>query len=174
MQADALDPVYYDAAYHAVPKLEQARPFAVLQDAMRAEQRIAICWVVLRTRRHLAALRPHGDDGLLLSTLYFADEIQAAPGTRRLAGPAITDRERDMARLPVRTLGGPFEPERYRDQFRERVLQMIGERSPQAVEVEEAAPPPVPASVEDLLSALKASIDQAKAQKSDKRRARGA
>jgi len=79
-----------------------------------------------------------------------------------------------MARLLVQTLSGPFDPAQFRDEYRERVLQMIGERAAQAVEVAEPAPEPTPSSVEDLLTALKASIEQAKAQKSDRRRARGA
>src|SRR5437588_1298970 len=174
VESEAVDPVYYDAAYHAVPNLDQVRPFAVLQDALRTERRIGICWVVLRTRRHLAALRPYGDNGLLLSTLYFADEVLAPPGSNALAGSALTDRERQMARLLVQTLSGPFDPAQFRDEYRERVLQMIGERAAQAVEVAEPAPEPTPSSVEDLLTALKASIEQAKAQKSDRRRARGA
>ena len=174
VESEAVDPVYYDAAYHAVPNLDQVRPFAVLQDALRTERRIGICWVVLRTRRHLAALRPYGDNGLLLSTLYFADEVLAPPGSSALAGSALTDRERQMARLLVQTLSGPFDPAQFRDEYRERVLQMIGERAAQAVEVAEPAPEPTPSSVEDLLTALKASIEQAKAQKSDRRPARGA
>jgi DNA end-binding protein Ku len=174
VDSDAVDPVYYDAAYHAVPNLDHVRPFAVLQDALREEKRIGICWVVLRTRRHLAALRPYGEEGLLLSTLYFADEVLAAPGPSSLAGAALTDRERQMARLLVQTLTGPFDPAQFRDEYRERVLQMIGERSAHAVEVAERPPEPAASSVEDLLTALRASIEQAKAQTADRRRARGA
>src|SRR5438045_3277621 len=101
-------------------------------------------------------------------------EVLAPPGSSALAGSALTDRERQMARLLVQTLSGPFDPAQFRDEYRERVLQMIGERAAQAVEVAEPAPEPTPSSVEDLLTALKASIEQAKAQKSDRRRARGA
>ncbi|HEX6349306.1 MAG TPA: Ku protein [Candidatus Dormibacteraeota bacterium] len=173
VESATVDPIYFDAAYHAVPDLDHTRPFAVLQDAMRREQHTAVGWVVLRTRRHLAALRPYGD-GLVLSTLYFADEVLPAPGPSPLAGAEITDREREMARLLVRTLGGPFDPAQFRDEYRERVLQLIEERSPTAVEVAEAAPAPTSSSVEDLLGALKASIDAAKARKSEKGRARGA
>jgi len=171
VESAAVDPIHYDAAYHVVPNLDQARPFAVLQEAMSTEQRIALCWVVLRTRRHLSALRPYGD-GLLLSTMYLADEILPVPGAG-VAGAALSEREREMARLLVRTLSGPFELAQFRDEYRDRVLRMIGERGEDAV----AAPEPVvePAStVEDLLAALKASIDQAKARRSKERPAREA
>ena len=165
VESRAVDPIHYDAAYHAVPLLDHARPFAVLVDAMREEQSVAIGWVVLRTRRHLAALRPFGE-GLLLATMFDADEILPATGPG-LAGAALTARERDMARLLVRTLSGPFEPERYRDEYRERLLAMIAERAGGAIEVPPPEPAPAPASVDDLLAALKASIDQAKAERGE-------
>ncbi|MEP7104498.1 MAG: Ku protein [Chloroflexota bacterium] len=169
VESEAVDPIYYDVAYHAVPLLDHARPFAVLLDAMRDEKRVAISWVTLRTRRHLAALRPFSE-GLLLSTMFYADEILPAPWAG-LAGAALTPRERDMARLLVRTLSGPFEPERYRDEYRERVLAMIEERTGDAIEVLEPVAAATPSNVGDLLAALKASIDQAK---EPKRRRRGA
>jgi DNA end-binding protein Ku len=163
VESEAVDPVYYDAAYHAVPQLDHVRPFAVLVDAMREEQRVAISWVVLRTRRHLAALRPYGE-GLLLSTMFHADELLPAPGAGFTAA-ALTERERDMARLLVRTLSGPFAPDGYRDEYRARVLAMIEERAGGAIEGPQLETAVAPASVEDLLTALKASIDQAKAER---------
>ena len=176
VESQAVDPIYYDVDYHAVPLLDHGRPFAVLLDAMREEKRVAISWVVLRTRRHLAALRPFGE-GLLLSTMFYADEVLPAPWAG-LSGAALTQRERDMAGLLVRTLSGPFEPERYRDDYRERVLAMIEDRAGGAIEVPEPAPPVGPGGVDQLLEALKASIEQARAQRAEpkepRRRRRGA
>jgi DNA end-binding protein Ku len=163
VEAEAVDPVYYDAAYHAVPQLDHVRPFALLVDAMREERRVAISWVVLRTRRHLAALRPFGE-GLLLSTMFHADEVLPAPGAS-FGGAPLTEREREMGRLLVRTLSGAFEPGGYRDEYRARLLAMIEERAGGAIEGAEPAPAVAPASVDDLLTALQASIDQAKARR---------
>lgn len=163
VEAEAVDPVYYDTSYHAVPQLDHVRPFALLVDSMREERRIAITWVVLRRRRHLAALRPFGE-GLLLSTMFHADQVLAAPAAG-FAGAALTGREREMARLLVRTLAGAFEPGGYRDEYRERLLAMIEERAGGAIESTEPEPAVAPASVDDLLTALQASIEQAKARR---------
>ena len=169
VESGAVDPIYYDVDYHAVPLLDHARPFAVLLDAMQAERRVAIGWVVLRTRRHLAALRPFGE-GLLLSTMFYADEILTGPWAGP-AGAALTARERDMARLLVRTLAGPFEPEHFRDEYRERLLAMIEERAADAVEVPAPIEATTPSNVDDLLAALKASIEQAREPKRRRREA---
>jgi DNA end-binding protein Ku len=158
---DAVPSLYFDTSYYAVPDADQVRPFQLLCDTMRATRQLAICWIVLRRRRHLAALRP--DDGIMvLTTLFHADEVLPAP-----AGPVAdaepTAREREMARLLVTTLSGPFEPQRFRDEYRDRLLQLIDDR---AGDAREAAPqlqaPAAATGVEELMELLKASVQQAR------------
>src|SRR4029077_5122352 len=60
VDASAIDPIYYETSYYAVPDRDYERAYGLLVDAMRETKRIAICWFVLRRKRYLAALRPHG------------------------------------------------------------------------------------------------------------------
>lgn len=155
---DQVDPLYFDASYYAVPTREHARSFGLLVDAMRRTKRMALCWIVLRRKRHLAGLRPHGSL-LVLSTMLFADEIVSPSEVEPRTPTDLTAREREMAALLTSTLAGPFEPERYRDEYRERVLALIEGRAPSA---RPAEPPPTSPRVADLMAALRASVEQAR------------
>ena len=100
-----VDPIYFDTAYQVVPQREYERPFALLVEALAASGKLAICWIVLRKRRHLASLRPH-DGVLLLSTMYFADEV--VPVTEIAPRPTEqpSERELKMAALLVESMSG--------------------------------------------------------------------
>jgi DNA end-binding protein Ku len=159
VDVSAVDPIYYDVSYYAVPERDHERAFGLLVEAMRATKRMAISWFVLRRKRYLAALRPHGRL-LVLTTLFHADEILPAgeiePGPPR----DLTAKEREMAALLVNTLAGPFEPERYPDQYRQRLTALIEGR---AASAKPAAPEVLTGTgVQDLMAALKASVEQAR------------
>ncbi len=177
-----LDPIYFDAPYYVVPDGDVRRPFAVLLRAMQETNRAAICWLVLRRRRHLAALQPRA--GLmLLTTLLFADEVVPSQGLAPDLPTDLQEREIQTAELLIDTLSGPWEPERYRDEYREQVLALIEQRAGagRVVEEPELEAPPPSRGVEELMAALSASVEQARArrrsqQKEEKgrRRFRGA
>jgi len=159
VDSSAIDPIYYDVSYYAVPERDHERAFGLLVDAMRETKRIAICWFVLRRKRYLAALRPHGRL-IVLSTLFHADEILPASELEPTAPLDLRKKEREMAALLINTLSGPFEPERYPDQYRQRLKALIEGRAALA----RPAPPEVltGAGVNDLMAALQASVEQAR------------
>src|SRR5216684_1199532 len=125
----AVDPIYFESRYYVVPDRQWSSPFRVLRQAMAAADRMAIAWFTLRSRRYLTAIRPYGDV-MLLTTMVHSDEVVPADFWIPNAGAAPTDKELEMARLLVDTLSGPFEPERYPDEHRQRVLDAIEARSP--------------------------------------------
>ena len=158
VDAGAIDPMYYETSYYAVPEREHERAFGLLVDAMEETHRNAICWFVLRRKRYLAALRPHGRV-MVLATLFHADEI--LPVEQEPAAPRdLRKNEREMAALLIKTLSGPFEPERYPDEYRQRLTALIEGRAAAAAPVtpEVATGSAVP----DLMAALRASVDQAR------------
>jgi len=157
IDASAIDPIYYETSYYVAPDPAQARSFALLLEAMRRTEKLAICWIVLRRRRHLAALRPYGGV-MLLTTMLHADEVLPRAELELEAPADLTKKEREMATLLVNTLSGPFEPERYRDEYRQRLLDLIQQRSPAEAPVSE----PTSAKVQDLMEALRASIERAR------------
>src|SRR2546426_1380318 len=159
----AVDPIYFESRYYVVPDREWSSPFRVLRQAMAAADRMAIAWFTLRSRRYLSAIRPFGDV-MLLTTMVHADEVVAANFWTPNAGAKPTEKELQMARLLIDTLAGPFEPERYPDEHRERVLRALEEKSP-GTATEPAAPSPT--RVLDLMAALEASVKAAKAARAD-------
>jgi DNA end-binding protein Ku len=164
-----LDPIYFESSYYVVPEQDRARPFALLLRAMQETNRAAICWLVLRSRRHLAALQPRGNL-MLLTTLLFADEIVPVQGLGPELPSDLSEREIEMAEILVNTLAGPFEPERYRDEYRERLLGLIESRAGKGQVVREPELPPAPSGIEDLMAALTASVEQARARRKESRR----
>jgi len=159
-----LDPIYFGSRYYVVPEIDRVRAFALMLRAMQQTNRAAICWVVLRSRRHLAALQPRGRV-MLMSTLLFADEVVPTRDIEPTLSADLADREIEMAELLVDTLSGPFEPERYRDEYRERVLALIESRAGSARVVEKPELPSAPSGIDELMAALKASVEQAKARR---------
>jgi DNA end-binding protein Ku len=166
VDVSAVDPIYFDSRYYVVPDRESSAPFRILRQAMAAGDRLALAWLTLRSRRHFSALRPYGDV-MLLTTMVHADEIVPASFWLPDADVAPSDKELKMARLLIDTLTGPFEPERYPDEHRQRVLEAIGARTPSAVETLTA---PSPTRVLDLMAALEASVKAAKAARGDTER----
>jgi DNA end-binding protein Ku len=158
-----IDPIFYDHPYYLAPGTGGAKPYRLLLDAMRESGRVAIARVVIRSKEQLVALRPMRDDHVLgMSTMLFGDEI-VDPDTIDELGAAddveTTDRELDIAKQLIESLAGPFDPDKYRDEYRDEVLNLIERKAageeiavqPAAEEEEE----PVP----DLMAALKASLD---------------
>jgi len=178
VDVSAVDPIYFESRYYVVPDREWSSPFRVLRQAMAAADRMAIAWFTLRSRRYLTAIRPYGEV-MLLTTMVHADEVVAADFWIANADATPTNKELEMARLLIDTLSGPFEPERYPDEHRRRLLGAIEAKTPS---IEEVPTAPSPTRVLDLMAALEASVKAAKAARADqekqaktpRRRSRGA
>jgi DNA end-binding protein Ku len=159
VDASAVDPIYYETSYYAVPDRDYERAYGLLVDTMRETRRIAICWFVLRRKRYLAALRPHGHL-MVLALMFHADEILPVAELEPAKPRDLRKNEREMAALLITTLSGPFEPERYPDDYRQRLKTLIEGRA--------ASVRPTPAAVtsgsgvNDLMAALRASVEQAR------------
>jgi len=165
VDVQAVDPVYLDRSYFAVPDRDHARPYALLVEAMRETNKMAICWFVLRRKRYLAAVRASGNL-MVLNTLFFADEVVLRSELEPRPVTDLSKRERDMARLLVDTLSGPFEPERYPDEYRSRIKALIEGRTPA---VRPGSRSGTRSGVDELMAALQASVKQARAEASKAR-----
>jgi DNA end-binding protein Ku len=166
VDVSAVDPIYFESRYYVVPDREWSSPFHLLRQAMAAADRMAIAWLTLRSRRYLSAVRPFGEV-MLLTTMVHADEVTEADFWIPDARSEPTDKELKMARLLIDTLSGPFEPERFPDEHRRRVLEAIEAKTPMPAA---AAEPPSPTRVLDLMAALEASVKAAKAARSEEDR----
>jgi DNA end-binding protein Ku len=162
VDATAIDPIYYDASYYVVPERDHERAFGLLVEAMAQTKRIAISWFVLRRKRYVAALRPFSRL-MVLSTMFHADEILPVTELEPEPPRDLRQKEREMAALLINTLAGPFEPERYPDEYRRRLTALLEGRAGEA----RPAPSEVPtgSGIQDLMAALQASVEQARAAK---------
>jgi DNA end-binding protein Ku len=151
-----IDPVYFEKSYRLEPAEELAlRPYALLRTAMEEAGRVGIGRFVLRTKEHLAAIRP--SRGILaLETLFHADEVNEIPPTWLAAQDgSLSGKEIELSISLIDALTTDWDPSRYEDRFRKRIMELISEREPSAVPEEPAAPA---ASVTDLMEALRASV----------------
>ncbi|MHB1499030.1 MAG: non-homologous end joining protein Ku [Acidimicrobiales bacterium] len=156
-----IDPLFFEHSYYMVPDGPAAKPYALLVEAMEGSGKAGIGRFVLRTKEYLAALRPH-EGVLVLSTLLFADEVVAATDleVRTTKETTPSEREVDMARQLVETFSAEWDPAKYKDDYRERLLAMIEAKAEgQEVVVPEERERPAP--VVDLVAALEASLARA-------------
>jgi DNA end-binding protein Ku len=156
-----IDPIYYDHPYYLVPDKGAAKAYGLLLNAMADADKVAIARVVIRSKEQLVAIRPHRDgDLLVMETMVFADEVVGTedlddlPDSKELK---VSERELKMARQLIESLTDTFDPSKYKDEYREKVLELIEAKADgQEIAVQPEAPEP--AKVPDLMAALEASL----------------
>ena len=157
-----IDPLYYDSSYYLVPDPRGTKAYRLLLDAMRDSGRVGIARVVMRTKQYLCAVRPVGD-ALVLTTMNFADEVVTEDEIEGLPGEQeASDRELKMAGALIESLTTDWEPDKYQDSYRERVMELIEAKSDgQELVTQPSAAPSAP--VIDLMAALEASLKSPRA-----------
>ncbi len=157
-----IDPVYFDTAYHLAPD-GPPKPYVLLARAMEASGKVAIGRFVMRNKQYTAAIRAE-EGRLVMSTLAYADEVIDPADIDELNGldsVEVNDKEVAMAESLVASLAADFEPEKYRDEYREEVMALIQMKA----DGEEFEMPDVAAEkpkVVDIMAALEASVAAAK------------
>ncbi len=164
---DKIDPLYFEQPYYLVPDAKGVKPYKLLVEAMAELNKVAIGRIIVRSKERLVAIRTV--DGMLcIETMRYADEVVSRDNLVPDDGDIdLTERELAMARQLVESLASDhFEPEKYHDQYREQVLDLIERKAAgESITAEPTAEPP--AKVLDLVAALEASL--AKAQNAKER-----
>jgi DNA end-binding protein Ku len=159
---EQVDPIYFDRTYYLAPASAEAqrRPYVLLLEAMKESGLGAIGKFVLWNKENLCLIRPLGDS-LALETLYFAEDIRPRAEIEEAVGESeVSKPELDMAVQLVESMKGEFDPEDYRNDYRDTLRAMLEAKlAGEEIAVPEA---PEPAPVIDLMEALKASVEQAK------------
>jgi DNA end-binding protein Ku len=156
-----IDPIYYDHPYYLVPDKGAAKAYGLLLNAMQESGRVAIARVVLRSKEQLVAIRPARDGSvLMMETMIFADEVvprEDLDGLPEADELKVSERESQMAQQLIESLVTDFEPSRYKDEYREKVLELI-EAKAAGAEIVAQPEAPQPTAVPDLMAALEASL----------------
>jgi DNA end-binding protein Ku len=163
--ADQVDPIILDRSYYLEPEPKAAKPYALLREALRQTERMALVKVAIRTRETLGLLRVR-DQVIVLQTMLWPDEVRVPDFEILDAEVELRPQEMQMASSLVDSLGADFDPTRFTDEYREAMLELI-ERKRGAGETQ-----PVPAAagtgeaggggMTDLLTALQRSVEAAK------------
>jgi DNA end-binding protein Ku len=158
---DEIDPLYYDHPYYLLPGQGAQKPYKLLVTAMKEANKVAIARVVIRSKEQLVAIRPVGEI-MAMASMNFADEVVSPDAFDEAPGEDVetSKREVEMAQQLIDSLTTEFQPEKYHDTYRERVLEMIEAKAEgQEIAVQPSdEPEPVP----DLMAALEASLAAAK------------
>lgn len=157
-----IDPVYFEKTYYLAPgEAGAAKGYELLRKAMERSGRVAIGRFVMRTKQYLAAIRPT-DKHLILETMFFPDEVREPPSVKS-GNVKTSDRELKMAAQLIDGLSVDWDPKRYKDTYREEVLELVRRKADgEEIEAPDVAAPEVPS---DLTEALKRSYEQIKDRK---------
>ncbi|MDQ6696360.1 MAG: Ku protein [Actinomycetota bacterium] len=164
VELSEIDPIYYDATYWIAPDKATIKPYALLLKAMEDSGKVGIARFVMRSKQYLCAVRPDGDH-LALSTMIYADEVNdpaEVPELEPVNGVDVSDRELAMASQLVESLVTDFEPAKYHDTYREKVMDLVERKAAGESGLVEAPAAVSQEKVVDLMAALEASVAAAK------------
>jgi DNA end-binding protein Ku len=166
VKSQEIDPIFYEKSYYLEPKQEGAKAFMLLMRVLEEKGLVGLAKIAIRNKEQLCALRPQGKS-LILETLYYPDEIRVGKG---LEGPVqVSEREMEMASTLVNALSDRFQPENYRDDYRQALMELIEAKR----KGQEVVAPPAPAGkVIDLMAALRESVEAAKKRRPEEPRRR--
>lgn len=158
VKLDDIDPIYYETSYYSVPEEAGRKPYALLLKTMQESKLAAIAKVTMHQRERIVVLRPY-QNGLALHTIYYPNEVRAVAEYGNQTDVKLQDQEVKLAEQFAEALTKPFHPEQFKDEYEERVLELIesraeGQAGPEATPQRKLAP------VIDLMEALKKSLDQ--------------
>jgi DNA end-binding protein Ku len=158
---EEIDPIFFYKPYYLEPLKGGDKAYALLRDALKDSNKVGIAKVVIKTRQYLAGVKPE-DGVLVLELMHFADEL-ADPG--KLHVPKKTEvgkREMNMAKSLIDSMSSKWNPEKYRDDYREALMEVIEEKVEAGGKEIEEKPKKArkPTNVIDLVSVLQKSLEQ--------------
>ncbi len=161
---DEIDPVYFDKPYYLEPQKGGERAYALMRDALAQSKKVGIAKVVLKSREHLAAVKSVGNM-LTLQTMRFGHEI-VETGSLNLPEKAdLSKKEMDLANKLIDSMADKFDPGKYKDDYHDKVLEIIQMKVAGVSPTVAAATAPGPARVVDLMEILKQSLTETKKSK---------
>jgi DNA end-binding protein Ku len=157
---EQIDPIYFESPYYLGPAEGAEKAYGLLVKSMENAGKAAIARFVLRNKEHLAAIRPM-NGVLTLTTMRFADEVVSPEELDDVlpdSTPRVEKREREMAEQLINSLSGDFEPDKYRDEYREQLLSLIEQKGAGKEIVSAESEEPEPTKAPDLMAALEESL----------------
>jgi len=165
-----IDPIFFDKPYYLEPEKRGEKAYGLLREALKQSGKVGIAKVVIKTRQHLASIKPE-KDLLVLELMHFAEEIIDSRELKIPANPSIAGRELNMAKDLIAKMSGKWNPGQYRDEYHDALMKVIQEKVESGgKEVPAHGTPKKPTNVVDLVSVLQESLQQAEKGKAGKRK----
>ena len=159
VKEDEIDPIYFDKPYYLEPQKGGERAYALMREALAQSKRVGIARVVLKSREHLAAVKPVGDM-ITLDTMRFAHEIVDPKGLNVPGKIEISDKEMKLADMLIDSMSDKFDPARYKDEYYDKVMEVIQAKVEGVAPKVPAARAKGPTKVVDLMEILKESLKE--------------
>ena len=164
VKMEQIDPIYYDRSYYMSPSEGGGKAYSLLRKALLESQKVGLAKIIIRSKEQLAVIRVY-ENILVMETIHYPDEVRKAGDVPSVPSEdKVTKRELDTAILLIDQLTTEFEPEKYTDEYRTALLELI-ESKRNGQETVSAATKEVASNVTDLMAALQASIDRTKPKK---------
>jgi DNA end-binding protein Ku len=171
---EEIDPMFFYKPYYLEPQKGGDKAYALLRDALKDTNKVGVAKVVIKTRQYLAGVKPE-DGALVLELMHFADEL-ADPGKLHLPTKVeVGKREITMAKSLIDSMSSKWNPEKYKDDYREALMEVIEEKVEAGGKEIEEKPrkAPKPTKVIDLVSVLQKSLEESGAKRKTTTRSRG-
>jgi DNA end-binding protein Ku len=166
VEQEEIDPIFFYKPYYLEPQKGGDKAYALLRDALKDTNKVGVAKVVIKTREYLAGVKPE-DGALVLELMHFADEL-ADPSKLHLPKKVeVGKREMTMAKSLIDSMTSKWEPEKYKDDYREALMEVIEEKVEAGGKEIEEKPrkAPKPTKVIDLVSVLQKSLEESGAKK---------
>ncbi|HMF81568.1 MAG TPA: Ku protein [Candidatus Acidoferrum sp.] len=170
VELDEIDPIFFYKPYYLEPQKGGDKAYALLRDALKDSKKVGMAKVVIKTREYLAGVKPE-DGALVLELMHFADELADASKLHIPKKVEVGKREMTMAKSLIDSMSSKWNPEKYKDDYREALMEVIEAKvEAGGKEIEEKpSKAPKPTKVIDLVSVLQKSLEETGA----KRKAKG-
>jgi DNA end-binding protein Ku len=154
VQLAEIDPVYFETSYYVRPEEAGEKAYALLYSSMQLSGLVAIAKFAMHNREHVVVLRP-GKRGIISHTMYFTSEVRADEEYRADTS-MVAPKELELAQTLIHSLAAPFEPEKYRDTYREKLESILARKveGKPLPKIEQ----PKQAEVVDIAEALRRSL----------------
>ena len=171
---EEIDPMFFYKPYYLEPQKGGDKAYALLRDALKDSNKVGIAKVVIKTRQYLAGVKPE-DGALVLELMHFADELADPEKLNVPKKLEVGKREMTMARSLIDSMSSKWEPQKYKDDYREALIEVIEEKVEAGGKEIEEKPrkAPKPTKVIDLVSVLQKSLEETSAKKKTAVRSRG-
>ncbi|WP_286228889.1 Ku protein [Neobacillus mesonae] len=162
VKMEEIDPIYFDRSYYMSPNEGGGKAYSLLRKALEETEKVGLAKIVIRSKEQMAVIRVY-ENTLVMETIHFPDEVRKAGDVPNVpAEDKVTKKELDTAILLIDQLTTEFEPEKYNDEYRTALLELIESKRQGKETVTAAMKEPAASNVTDLMAALQASIHRTK------------